>query len=397
MNETPEPNLDLGDATTRIRANSLTLVPERGASLSPVQTEFNKLMKKLETARSKMAAQRAKLDRQLAEINRDIMPLAERENRANLNILRATERAVDRMKLTPKRLGALTDLMSAKGQELLNDPVGLTADEIAELEKTVDDLGPSRSRQIEDNLASEEFDMMREVIESMARQAGVNIDLSGLDPTADPHEYERMLHERIEAAEREFEANPPPPPRARKPTKAQLEKERRRQEAEEAKKNDLKSLFKQLAKVLHPDLETDPEAKAHKESWMKRLTTAYAANDLRDMLQIEMEWLGEEAGNLASASDRKLKVYCAVLKEQIADIRDQTEAIFSEPQYGPIRRFIHPYMGTLPPVRMILASLHHVVEGLEKMLEILKTDTPERRKLIHKMADEHARALKRIW
>ena len=397
MNETPELNLDLGDAPTRMRGNSLTRVPGRGASLSPVQTEFNKLMKKLESARSKMAARRAKLDQQLAEINRDVMPLVEREIRANLNILRATERAIDRMKLTPKRLGALTDLMSGKAQELLDDPVGLTADEIAELEKTVDDLGPSRSRQIEDDLVSEEFDMMREVIESMARQAGVNIDLSGLDPKADPHEYERMLHERIEAAEREFEANPPPPPRARKPTKAQLEKERRRQEAEEAKKRDLKSLFKQLAKVLHPDLETDPQAKAHKESWMKRLTTAYAASDLRDMLQIEMEWLGEEAGNLAGASDQKLKVYCAVLKEQVAEIRDQTESIFAEPQYGPIRRFVHPYMGTLPPVRMILASMLRVVEGLEEMLEILKTETPERRKFIHKMADEHARALKGIW
>lgn len=78
-------------------------------------------------------------------------------------------------------------------------------------------------------------------------------------------------------------------------TKAALERERLRQETEEAKARDFKSLYKQLAKVLRPDLETDPVLKAHKEVSMKRSTTARANGDLRDMLAIEMEWLGEKS------------------------------------------------------------------------------------------------------
>ncbi len=56
------------------------------------------------------------------------------------------------------------------------------------------------------------------------------------------------------------------------------------------KKRNLKSLYKQLAKVLHPDLETDPESKLQKEEWMKRLTSAHALGDLRELLSIEFEW-----------------------------------------------------------------------------------------------------------
>ena len=42
----------------------------------------------------------------------------------------------------------------------------------------------------------------------------------------------------------------------------------------EAKNRDLKSLFKQLAKAFHPDLEPDPLHKQHKQIWMQRLNTA---------------------------------------------------------------------------------------------------------------------------
>jgi hypothetical protein len=51
-----------------------------------------------------------------------------------------------------------------------------------------------------------------------------------------------------------------------------------------------------------------------------------------------VEWLGEEATNLANASDEKRQVYCIVLKEQIAELKQQIIRLSYEPQYRPLNK-----------------------------------------------------------
>ena len=241
---------------------------------------------------------------------------------------------------------------------------------------------------------SEEFDFLREMIEQTARQAGVELDLSDLDPKGDPEEFERVVRERLGAAAALFETMADSPEAAakprRKPTKAQAAKERNRLAQEEAKNRDLKSLFKQLAKAFHPDLEPDPLLRQHKLVWMQRLNTAYAANDLREMLQLEMEWLGEEATNLATAGDEKLRVYCMVLKEQIADLKRQTHQLPHEPQYGPLRRFMDPFYGTIASPATIRRELRESLRHHRGMLEILDANNAASRRMIQEWTDEHA-------
>jgi hypothetical protein len=180
----------------------------------------------------------------------------------------------------------------------------------------------------------------------------------------------------------------------RKPTKATLERERLRQEMEEAKSRDFKSLYKQLAKVLHPDLETDPLLKAHKEVWMKRLNTAQANGDLRDMLAIEMEWLGEEAGNLAKASDEKLRFYSMVLKEQLAELKQQTSTLFHQPEYHPLLRFVSRQGHRKNPA-IIKLNFANEIDQLEKINDILTRSDTQTRSMLHQWADAHARECSR--
>jgi hypothetical protein len=229
------------------------------------------------------------------------------------------------------------------------------------------------------------------MLESAARMAGVDINLRDLDIEKDPAEFERMLRERMDATAAAFEERAATAKgRARKPTKAQLEKERKQREIQEAKQRDLKSLYKQLAKALHPDLEPDPVLKIHKESWMKRLTSAYAANDLRELLKIEMEWLGEEASNLATAGDDKLRIYCMVLKEQITEVRRNSDNLRHQPQYSPLWRFMDNFTGYIPDMRTVHVRLHDEILHQKNALEILKRGDKETRKMINEWADSHA-------
>jgi hypothetical protein len=372
----------------------LVIRPGKDAPLSRTQVEFNRLMKSLETTKARHAGEQARLDDILAVAIRELMPLIEDLNRANRDLVFNGRKAMQSLNLTAKRRQWFGDLLSGKAADLLGDPVGLGEEEIAGLEAVIAEFGPSvddQRRQEDDN---EEFDFLREMIEQTARQAGVELDLSDLDPNGDPEEFERTVRERLGTASALFGDMADSPEAAekprRKPTKAQAEKERKRLELEDAKNRDLKSLFKQLAKAFHPDLEPDPLLKEHKKVWMQRLNTAYAANDLREMLQLEMEWLGEEATNLATAGDEKLKVYCMVLKEQIDDLKRQTHHLPDEPQYGPLQRFRDPFYGTIASPVSIKRGLREDLTRHREMLEILAANNAASRRMIYEWADEHA-------
>jgi hypothetical protein len=376
------------------RKEGIVIRPSGVAPLSRTQVEFNRLMKSLETAKAQHAREQARLDDALVISIRELMPLIEEMNRVNLDLVFSGHKAMEALKLTEKRRRWLGDLLSGKAADLLGDSVGLNEEELTKLEAIIEKLGPCEDERRMKEEENDEFDFLRTMIEQTARQAGVELDLSDLDPNGDPEEFDRIVRERLGAAAAIFddigEAPPSASKRPRKPTKAQATKERNRLAREEAKNRDLKSLFKQLAKAFHPDLEPDPLLKQHKQVWMQRLNTAYAANDLREMLQLEMEWLGEEATNLATAGDEKLKVYCMVLKEQITDLKRQTHDLSYQPQYGPLQRFRDPFFGTLASPVTIKRELRGELTLHREMLEILARNDAKSRLMIYDWADEHA-------
>ena len=376
----------------------LIITQQSEESLSPAQLNFNRLIKSLETARAKHLRLQEKLDKMLVTASRDLMPLIEKYNQADLAILEDVVQTLPEIKLSARRRELLEDLVRSKAEDLLQDPAGLSEKKIAALEEVLKKFTPVDEEEEEDELTSEEeaeeFEYMCSMIEAAAAQAGVKIDLSDLDVNMDPAEVERILQKRLFDAMENKNSAPPKP--ARKQTKAQIEKANRLKEQEDAKKRDLKSLYKQLAKALHPDLETDPTLKSHKEIWMKRLTNAYGAGDLRELLQIEMEWLGEEASNLSTAGDEKLKIYCAVLKEQIKEQKSKTDSLDFAPEYFPLRRFMDPYTGRVGSPTGILRGLKSQLDRQLAMLEDFRSSGAGRKKILEAWADTHAVSLNYI-
>lgn len=108
------------------------------------------------------------------------------------------------------------------------------------------------------------------------------------------------------------------PSRPRKKTPKQLEREARERRKDELKQRSLREVYIALAKVLHPDAETDPGRKAEKEAFLKRVTAAYREGNLVELLHLEMEWL--EGGGIQSASTDKLTLYVELLKDQVKDL-----------------------------------------------------------------------------
>ena len=124
---------------------------------------------------------------------------------------------------------------------------------------------------------------------------------------------------------------------------------------------------------------------------MKRLTSAYANSDLRDLLSIEMEWLGVEATNLANASEQKLKVYCMVLREQIDELKYQTMSLIQQPQYSVIHRFAGGFGFHLTEIKYIKTEYKSLMKQHAYMVSLLLEGGLAAQQMVTRWADDHAR------
>ena len=361
---------------------ALVLKPAAGAVLSPAQAEFNRLMALLESARVKFERERVRLDRIMDALTHQLMPLIEETHRLDFELILHLQNALSTYKLNKRRRESLEDLLRERARDLVADSCGLAPAQLETLQKLIEEIDPDWIDRESEEMG-EGFDYLRAMMEETARQAGIEIDLSDIHLGQNPEEGMRKLQERLAAAAAAARS------RSRKPTKSQLERERKQQAVAEAKQRDLKTLYKQLAKVLHPDLETNPDLRANKEEWMKRLTSAYAAGDLRELLRIELEWLGEESSNLAAAGDEKLKVYSLILKEQIDEVKSRTFTLMNEPQYSSLRRISNGFSRQIPRTDLLKRSLVDKVRDNQELLKSLRKGDAVARKILHQWADVH--------
>ena len=117
--------------------------------------------------------------------------------------------------------------------------------------------------------------------------------------------------------------------RARRKTKAQRQQDTAAQAAQADQKqleSNTKTIYRQLARAHHPDLERDPEKQADKTAQMQRITEAYEADDLYTLLQ-----LLAESGPADAAADDVLARYTRALLQQQIQLKQE----MNELKYGP--------------------------------------------------------------
>jgi hypothetical protein len=97
--------------------------------------------------------------------------------------------------------------------------------------------------------------------------------------------------------------------------------------AEQADASDLlRSLFRRLASALHPDRETDAQARARKTELMGQANAAYARKDLVALMELQQTAeLTLAAGGVQWAADQ-LVAMTLLLKQQVADLERERAA-----------------------------------------------------------------------
>lgn len=175
----------------------------------------------------------------------------------------------------------------------------------------------------------------------------------------------------------------------RKKTAKQLESEKMQKSIEEIKQKNISTIYKQLAKLFHPDLEQDTERKVEKEILMKELTAAYEAKDLHALLTLELKWIHKETDHLESLTEEKLTIYLQILKEQASDLAYQKLSIFEQPQYSTLLN-LFGYAIQRQPVEIVqqhVKSAKDIAQNFESDIADFESD----------MALRHVKEMIKQW
>jgi hypothetical protein len=359
-----------GDRPAQAQPMSVRLTGGKPAKqLSRPQKKFGQLLKQVEKLRARQQRITSIWERFLAAYFDRLHPEEQRQHDLRKDVVRQLATHLQNPgKLGPRQRDALAELIEDQLNVVLNHEPELTDPELlALLEHFKKRDADARAEDGDDEDDDGEIDGLPPFVSEMIRDLGLDPAgfRSGMSPDEIEQEIERQLLEGIGIDPEDF--NSEPTSRSRKPkSKAKTADPRvQAEKVEEARKRTLSVIYKQLAKVLHPDLESDPAKREQKHHLMQELTAAYKAGDLHTLLRLELSWIHREEDDLDRLTAEKIKVYIELLDKQVADLRQEIAAIPYLPQFAVVGRFANPFTGEPEGIETILANLLPYTESLE--------------------------------
>lgn len=92
----------------------------------------------------------------------------------------------------------------------------------------------------------------------------------------------------------------------------------------------VRTVYMDLVKAFHPDLETDENEKIRKTEIMQRVTRTYQENNLLELLKLQIEFERIDQDHLENLTKNQLNYYNKVLKQQVEELELKKEDIQKE-------------------------------------------------------------------
>ncbi len=379
------------DSARRLEPESvgLTLVSQRSRPLTKAQQAFNRLVARIETLRLKLERETRRLDDALAYYGEHLHARLRRQTELRKGLVRALAAFLNDKGLKPKSArSTLCQVIAQQLQEVFFQEGALSDDDLRALFERVHGCAF-------EEFERDEFEASRQQFETMFSDLGIDIDLSAIKPGMSEETLAAKAAEMADRLRREVEEKQQSSSPPRRKTQRQMEKEERQRLAAELRKKTVATLYKQLARVLHPDLELDAARRNQKEVLMQELTVAYRNNDMHTLLRLEMEWIQREEGNIEHLTDEKLAIYNQTLKEQVENLEREIYDLPCHPRYQPITVPDGPFGATIrangPAEARALdednASMEASIRdlqsrnGLETLKAILRSHRQEQREM----------------
>lgn len=319
---------DKTNTTTALIINS-----QEKQLLSKQQQTFNRQVKKIEKLRQDLKQTNESLNKKTDFYVKHIYPLEQQLSSLQKEIVKILYTFFTAKKLFSKeKKEALLEVIVAQLSRILQSDRGEPDDELKEIFKATEGITYEEA-------AKKDFDIMKNEMAAMFEEFGFDMDLDDMNSNMTEEEIMKKMLDMQEQLKEQAGAKQEKNSSYKK-TKKQLEKEEKEKLMEQARTKNISSIYRQLAKAFHPDLEQDEELKLEKEHLMKELTVAYENNDLHTLLKLEISWIQKEENNPDKLSDEKLKIYNDVLKEQVQELEDEINTLLTHPRYQPLQKFV---------------------------------------------------------
>jgi hypothetical protein len=314
----------------------LVLSEKQNEALSKYQIVFYKLIQQIEKLRKKVTETETILDEKLDYYSRHIHPIEQQMLDQKKTILKLIFPFYkDKSLLSQNQRKTLHMVIRGLMQDVFTLDRTEPDAELQEIFSAVEGIGYEEA-------GEQSFKEIKVQMEQMFRSQGVHVDFSDMSKDTSDEEISRRVHEANQKV-KEAQAYKQEQKASGKKSKKETQKLEKERLIEEAKNKNISNIYKQLVKVLHPDLEQDEHKRPVKEELMKQLSIAYKNHDLHALLKLEMEWINMEESNTQRMADDKLKIYNEVLQQQVQDLQHQIHLLIHHPRYQPLDPYLDIY------------------------------------------------------
>lgn len=268
-------------------------IPEQDKPLNKKQKEFNELSDTIEALDRQIADLQQAYDEMLRRIPSDLDPLVREYQGYRADIVNLWDRAYEAEHFRKAYQTKLAHLITENAYDLIKNH-GLS-----DLKPVFNKYSPANI----DVLLEEE--RLRE-LSRIKDPAFLLESINTVEPEVSFHELSEEEQQRIKAERREQRMD------------------QRTQEAQQAKTTkSVRSVYMELVKSFHPDRETDEAEKQRKTGTMQRITKAYQANNLLNLLKLQMELEQIDRSGLENLNKNQLSYYNKILRQQVEELDQQ--------------------------------------------------------------------------
>lgn len=278
------------------------------APLSKEQKAFNNLVAKLDKARKKLAGWRETLEVFHRRCVGELEPREARQAELQAGLARALHAAHGQKGVTAAERRKLSTLIVELAAGVLE------ARDDAEMKALYNQHGET-DYDAEEEAADADLKAMLEGIFGV--ELGDDVDMRS--PEAVAAHMEAQVRAKAEAAGEDVDDTPFSEP-PRRPSARQQAREARLAADEKAMSQTVRDVYRKLASALHPDREPDPAERQRKTALMQRVNEAYQANNLLQLLELQIEIEQIDSAHLAGLAPERLKRYTQILRTQLQDL-----------------------------------------------------------------------------
>ncbi|TAE60918.1 MAG: hypothetical protein EAZ89_01060 [Bacteroidetes bacterium] len=295
-------------------------------SLERKTAQFQKLIKEIDSLKDSLQALQKELEAGRKCYFDTIAPLHKDQQQVSYDTGLRIAYWLERGSFTKKEKEVLTFMLLDIMESLLSSDFFRGKPDLAEnAERIYDTYAPQTWKQGKAASDSAQIDEARMLFEMLGMDVPISEDDDPDTVVAKAAQFLQNQQEE-EAAKEELR-------KARKKSDKQLAKEEKAKTQEQIVYRSLKSIYYNLVKLLHPDLEPDEVIRAEKNTAIQQINSAYESKDLYALLRFQAEYLQSHTGEITQLPENQLVVYINILKSQKEALLMEKDMFFLSSPY----------------------------------------------------------------